>query len=110
MEFAWYTSVAGIVAATILIVQVIKRFAGNVSYIGAIPTWVIAAVVAGSLSAAANAWWHTLPGPVWEVVMQAVMLAAMASGFKEWLDPAKANFTKPMWASDTAAKARGEMR
>ena len=87
----WYTSVAGIVAATILLVGVLKRAFGNVAYVNTVPTWMYAVGISASMTALANYIWHTLPGNFWQNLMQAVMMAGSASGFYEWYNaPTKA--------------------
>ncbi len=82
----WYTSVAGIVAASILIINVLKRLLVNVDVLNKIPTWLLVVVVAGLLTYFANMKWHTLPGDSWvELIMQSIFTAAASSGFWEWM-------------------------
>jgi hypothetical protein len=99
MEFTWYTSIAGIVAATIFSVTVLKRALGNVPYANTVPTWLYAVAVSAVLTVLTNYTWHTLPGALGENLMQAVMLAGTASGFYEWLQAP----TKPLAASARSA-------
>lgn len=85
----WYTSVAGIVAAAILIINILKRALVNVPAINKIPTWFMVVIVAFVLTYLANMVWHTLPGDNWlQLVMQSVLTAAVASGFWEWMGEA----------------------
>lgn len=85
MDFtSWYTSVAGIVVATSLGVGVLKRALGNVPYANTIPTWIYAVAVSALLTFLTNQVWGTLPGDLWQNIMQATGMAAMASGFYEW--------------------------
>lgn len=81
----WYTSVSGIVAATMLGVSILKRAFGNVAYANTVPTWGYAVVISLGLTVLTNRIWATLPGDFWQLAMQAVFLAATASGFYEWL-------------------------
>lgn len=104
MDTLWYTSTGGIVAATIILVEILKRFAGNWPWFGRVPTWLYAVAMSAGLTVAANLWWHTLTGDVYELVTQVIVAAALASGFKEW----SSNATKPLSASTSARTARGE--
>jgi hypothetical protein len=100
MDFTnWYTSVAGVVAATILAVTILKRAFGNVPYVNTVPTWMYAVTISGILTTLTNYVWHTLPGDLWQNMMQAVMMAGTASGFYEWLQTP----TKPLAASAISA-------
>lgn len=86
MEAQWYTSVAGIIAGTLIIVEVLKRALGNVALVKAVPTWVYAVVVAVGLTYASRAaGLLTDQGSTLDVLMTAVMLAGSASGFWTWL-------------------------
>lgn len=86
MEAQWYTSVAGIIAGTLILVEVLKRALGNVALVKAVPTWVYAVVVAVGLTYASRAaGLLTDQGSTLDVLMTAVMLAASASGFWTWL-------------------------
>ena len=102
----WYTSIVGIVAATALIVTVLKRLLGNVAYANTVPTWIYAVIVSAGLTYLTNAVWHTLPGELWQTMMQAVGLAAMASGFYEWLN----NAGKPLAAAAVSAGVTVEQK
>jgi len=106
MDFNWYTSVTGVVAVTIGAVTLLKRAFGNVPYVNTVPTWVYAVVISAGLTGVTNYLWHTLPGDLWQNVMQAVMMAASASGFYEWLkEPGK-----PLAASAISAGVLVELK
>jgi hypothetical protein len=103
MDFQWYGSLAGIIGATMLIVQILKRFAGNWSGFENVPTWVYSVVVAVLLASASKYFGLLTEAGTWlEVITQAVMLAGSASGFWTWLD----NPTKPIGDSGPAVSAR----
>jgi hypothetical protein len=99
METNWYTSVAGIVGVTIFLVGVMKKLFGNVAYVNTVPTWLYAVAISAGLTTLANYIWHTLPGNLWQNMMQAVMMAGSASGFYEWWNAR----TKPLAASAISA-------
>lgn len=82
----WYSTVAGVVAATLLGVSILKRALGNVSGINQVPTWMFAVAVSALLTFLTNRVWKTLPGELWQLMMQSVFMAAAASGFYEWLN------------------------
>ena len=101
MDFAWYTNVSGIVAATIVLVEIIKRYLGGVPYLKAVPTWLYSVVISCLLVTITHVWWKTLVGDDLDLYMRAIMMAATASGVKEILW----NFTKPLSASSAARDA-----
>jgi len=103
--FEWYGSVAGIVVATVLLVEILKRTLGNQPWFGRVPTWLYAIVVSAVLTATARYGLHTLAGDWLPLFNQAVLSAAVASGFKEWIS----NGTKPLSASTAARTQRGEL-
>jgi hypothetical protein len=105
MNFDWYSSIAGIVAATIVLVEILKHFCGNLPWFGKVPTWLYAVGIAIALTMVAHMGLKTLAGNDLELLTQAVMLAAVASGFKEWIS----NGTKPLSASTAARTQRGEL-
>jgi hypothetical protein len=87
------TSIAGIVAITIVLVEILKRFFGWVQrrsgspvwpILGAAPTWVWAVGVSVLLTVLANRILHVLPGGFWALLVQAIGAAATAGGFVEW--------------------------
>lgn len=98
MDFTWYTNIGGIVVATILLVEVLKRFCGNWAWFGTVPTWLYAVAVSVGLTALCHFVFQTLPGEHLPLFTQAVMMAAGASGFKEWIS----NANKPLSASSAA--------
>lgn len=106
MDLNWYTSVTGIVAATIFLVSMLKRALGNVPYANTVPTWLYAVAISSVLTALTNYVWHTLPGNLWQNMMQAVMMAGNASGFYEWLQTP----TKPLAESAMSAGVLVEVR
>lgn len=94
MDAQWYGSIAGIVAGTLIIVEVLKRAIGNVAVLKGVPTWIYAVVVAVALTYASRAAGYLADqGSTLDVLMSALMLAASASGFWTWLrqpnDPIK---------------------
>lgn len=86
METQWYASIAGIVAGTLILVEVLKRAIGNVSVLKSVPTWVYSVAVAVGLTYTSRALGYLAEqGSTLDVLMSAVMLAASASGFWTWL-------------------------
>lgn len=81
----WYSTQLGIIAATGIVVSILKRLLGNVRVANAVPTWAYAVAVAGILTWLAVAVWHTLPGALWPLISQAAVSAGASSGFYEWL-------------------------
>lgn len=100
--FTWYTSVAGVVAATMLGVSILKRALGEVSGLNSIPTWVYAVVISAILTFLTVKVWGTLPGQLWQTMTQSVIMAGAASGFYEWIN--KSGSTS---LATSARKARG---
>ena len=105
MDFNWYSSIAGIVAFTIILVEVIKHSLGNVAWLSRIPTWAYAVVVSAGLTAITHIWLGTLQGTDLDLFSQAIGSAAIASGIKEWMS----NINKPLAASTAARTQRGEL-
>ena len=101
----WYSSIAGVVALTIILVEVIKRSLGNIPWLSRIPTWAYAVVVSAALTATTHIWFGTLQGNDLELFSQAIGSAAIASGIKEWVS----NINKPLAASTAARTQRGEL-
>lgn len=100
----WYSSIAGVVAATILLTGCLKRALARVRWLNEVPVWVYAVLLAAGLTALVNLVFHTLPGDFWVLATQAIMLAASASGFYEWWAAAG----KPLKDSDVSRTTRGE--
>lgn len=102
----WYGSVAGIVAATMIGVGILKRILANVNVLNQLPVWLYAVVLSAGLTTLANMVWHTLPGDLWQLLTQSVIMAATASGFYEWFNSSPkgvaASITKPLAESTTA--------
>lgn len=82
----WYASVLGIVTVTGIGVSILKRAFGNLPYFNTVPTWVYSVIISAVLTFLTVNVWHTLPGELWQTMMQAVIMAATASGFYEWLN------------------------
>jgi hypothetical protein len=102
----FYKSVPGIVAATLIFVQIIKRALGNVSGLKNVPTWCYSALVALVLTFAASYYGVLTLGDdetVFDKVILAVGLAAVASGFWSWLSEP----TDPLKESTLARKSSG---
>jgi hypothetical protein len=88
----WYTSVVGVVGVTAIGVTILKRLLGNVPYVNTLPTWCYAVLVSAGLVTLTNLVWHTLPGELWQNMLQ-------ASGFYEWYH----NISKPLAAAAISA-------
>lgn len=99
-----FGSLAGIIGVTILLIGIGKRFVGNWPLASAVPTWVYAVVIAVSLTLAANRL-DVLAGNLGDLVLQAIVLAAASSGFREWF---AAGLTTPIGDSSAARSARGD--
>jgi hypothetical protein len=97
-----FATIGGIVAATIVLVEALKRGIGNLPYARAVPTWIYAVAIAAILTALARFLFDTLPGPFWPLMLQAITNAAAASGFYSWLT----DTTKPLQMSEAAIQAR----
>lgn len=83
----WYQSIGGIIAATLIIVQILKRLIGGISFFGRWPTWCYSVLVALVLTFAASyAGVLTLADneTLFDKISMAVVGAAMASGFWSW--------------------------
>ena len=105
MNFNWYSSIAGIVALTIILVEVVKRSLGNVVWLSQVPTWLYAVLISAGLTAITHIWLGTLQGTDLDLFSQAVGSAAIASGVKEW----SGNINKPLAASSAARTQRGDL-
>jgi hypothetical protein len=101
----WYSSIAGIVALTIILVEIVKRSLGSVPWLSRVPTWLYAVVVSAGLTAITHIWFGTLQGNDLELFSQAIGSAAIASGIKEWVG----NINKPLSASSAARTQRGDL-
>ena len=99
-----FGSLAGIIATTMLLIGIGKRFVGNWPVVSSVPTWVYAIVIAVTLTLAANRL-DVLAGNLGDLVLQAIVLAAASSGFREWF---AAGLTTPIGDSSAARSARGE--
>ena len=105
MDFNWYSSIAGIVAFTIILVEIAKHSLGSVPWLSQVPTWFYAVLISAGLTAITHIWLGTLQGTDIELFSQAIGSAAIASGIKEWAG----NINKPLAASTAARTQRGEL-
>jgi hypothetical protein len=101
----WYSSIAGIVALTIILVEIAKRSLGGVPWLSHVPTWLYAVLISAGLTAITHVWLGTLHGTDLDLFSQAIGSAAIASGIKEWVG----NINKPLSASTAARTQRGEL-
>lgn len=76
----WWTSVAGVVAATIAVTQYLKWQFAEAKVLSAIPTWVYVMLVSCGLTEFARDVLHTLDGERAMLLTQAVTYGLMASG------------------------------
>lgn len=81
----WYSSVGGIVLATGILVQILKRALGSVTLLQDVPIWVYSVGVAVGLTWFCESVLHTLNGGLYTDINQAVLFAAAASGFYSWI-------------------------
>lgn len=89
-------TISGIVAATLLLVEIIKRAGQDLPFIRAVPVWVIAVLVSIGLTYLGNRILSTLEGDLPTLLWTAALSAASASGIHTWLrkpteGPAKAS-------------------
>lgn len=101
------TSVAAVVSAAVALTFVAKRLLGNVPWASTVPIWVYTSTLSGLLALIANRVTGTLPGVTGSLVLDAIILGATASGFREWFS---AGLLKPMSESSVAVEARTEGR
>lgn len=99
------SSVAAIVSLAIALTAGAKRYIGTWPVLSALPVWVFVIAITVGLTVAANVWLGTLDGELGALVRDAVLMAAAASGFREWW----AHLTKPI-AETTAAQAAYERK
>lgn len=97
----WYASVTGIIAFTIAITSGIKRMFANTTALNAVPTWIYVVIISEILTFLCVQLLHTMPGPIWQAMYQALILAASASGAYEWF--LNGNATKPLAATAMSA-------
>lgn len=95
VPFEQLSSITSIIATTLIVVQMIKRFGYRTPFIQSIPTWLIAISVSAALTTVANMVLGVLEGNLPELLWQAALNAGAASGFYTWLhnpsdNPAKA--------------------
>lgn len=103
MDFKWYASLAGIIGANMIAVEVLKRMLAKVSVLNAIPTWLWSVVTAAALTAGSKYFGLLDEAGTWfEVINQVVITAAISGGFKEWLS----NGGKAIGDSQAAIRSR----
>lgn len=104
----WMKSVTGIVAVVgLIVVPLIKRTLGNVTYFKDIPTWLYALVSAVGITLLAKQLGYLVLDPEYDLVqtlMTAGGAAATAGGFFNWIN----NPTDAIKDSAPAMKQRGE--
>lgn len=104
MEMIDLTTIGGIVAATMLLVQALKSALANVRYLNALPVALYAMVVAAGLTWLAHGVLGVLPGDGWQsLAVQAVLASLVASGAWEQAR----TVGKPLRESTTARNRRG---
>lgn len=84
------TSITGVVAATLTIVEILKRTFSKFSFWSRVPVFVYAIVISAICALLANRVFMIdghplLPGETWKVIWASVIAAAGASGFYTWL-------------------------
>jgi hypothetical protein len=97
------TSLTAVVAAAVGLTWVVKRLLGNIRVLNCVPVWVYTSTIAGALAYVANQVTGTLPGVTGYLIVDAIVLGALASGVRDWV---KEGLTKPTGASGTAIQAR----
>lgn len=101
----WFANAGSIALATVILVGGLKRALANVSGLQDIPTWLYAVGVSIVLTLIARSVFHTMQGPLAEVLMSAVVAAAVASGAREWFT--SGNTTKSLRSSAITAGVKG---
>ena len=81
----YFGSIGGIIVATIALVAALRRALADVPAAKSVPVWVYAATTAVALTAFAHYVLKTLDGEIIDLVLQAVIAAGAASGFREWV-------------------------
>lgn len=78
------TSIGGVVVATMFLVAVFKGVLGRTPGLQRLPIWSYAVAISAGLTAFSAYVIHTLPGEPLSLIWQAIVAAALASGFREW--------------------------
>ena len=78
-------TITGVIVLSLAIVELLKRLLAKVPYAQLVPVWCYAVAVANVLALLAKYALGTLPGDTIEVLWQASLGAATASGFYTWL-------------------------
>lgn len=77
-------SQAAIVSTVVGLVAITKRLVGNVMFLCLVPPWMYAVLYAAAIVTGAHHWGY-LAGNLPDLLVQAVFLAASASGFRDWM-------------------------
>lgn len=91
LESVGLSSISGIIVATLILVEFIKRLVGNVKWIKRVPLFVYVIVVATVLTVASNKYLKNsenkplLQGNLTQLVWESIVAAAGSSGFYTWL-------------------------
>ena len=78
-------TITGVIVLSLAIVELLKRLLAKVPYAQLVPIWCYAVAVANVLALLAKYALGTLPGDTIEVLWQASLGAATASGFYTWI-------------------------
>jgi len=78
-------TVTGVVGATLVVVEAVKRLFATTPFIQKAPVWTIAIAVSAILTVLANQLFKSLEGDLPALIWQAALAAASASGFYTWL-------------------------
>ena len=81
----WLASVAGIVVATLIVVEIVKKLIPTGNVLAQVPIWAWSVGVSCGLTILAHQVTHTLEGDLATLTWLAVSGAATASGFYSWL-------------------------
>tara|TARA_Y100000310_G_scaffold345571_1_gene466747 strand:- start:2286 stop:2597 length:312 start_codon:yes stop_codon:yes gene_type:complete len=92
MEFQDLGSMSGIIGATLIILQILKKLMAEVDGLKVVPIWVYGVAISAGLTVLASKVLNILPGDnLLSLVWQAALLAASSSGFYEWIKDPKAS-------------------
>lgn len=84
----YFGSIAGIVVATVTLVAILRKAFAQVPAFNKVPVWLYAVGAATGLTAVAVYGLKTMEGNFMDLALQTVILAASASGFREWVKDA----------------------
>lgn len=97
-------SITGIIAATFVVMEVLKRIFSTNTYFGKVPAWCYSVVVAMALCFVANKVLNNsdgtpmLPGQLTPLLWRACLAAASASGFYSWIGNTSIADAQPLQA------------